>query len=143
MEKLKTTTLFLWVFVLGVLIAVLSMSVSTNARKAPVEEPEDTRSYYEKFEEDLKRNVQIVDTTDTCAEALEEIYRDDKNIYYLPCIKSANITIKLADGNEYPLRVALENDLVTIPELKTLGLSMYTEPIDEQESDVTYIEIDK
>ena len=143
MKNLKSTTLFLWVLVLGTLIAVLSMTICTHSSKPAVPEPSDTRSYYERFEDDLKNNVHIVDTTDVCAEALEEIYRDDENIYYLPCIKSANITIKLADGNEYPLRVALENELVTIAELRTLGLSMYIEPLDAKNTEITYIEIDK
>ena len=142
MEKLNKTTLFLWVFVIGIIVSILSMTMCTNAKKAPVPDDGDNRTYYERFEEDLRNNVKIIDTTESCAEELEEIYRDNKTVYYLPCVKSKNITIRLADGNEYPLRVALENELVTIAELKTLGLKMFAEPINKNESDITYIEID-
>ena len=37
--------------------------------------------------------INIIDETKVCDEALEEIYRDKDNIYYLPCIQSEFIKV--------------------------------------------------
>ena len=37
------------------------------------------------------------------------------------------------DGNEYPLKVALENDLVTIEELERASLGVSREKIEDEE----------
>lgn len=67
----------------------------------------------------------IVDETEVCAQALEEIYRDSDYIYYLSCIKSGNITIKFEDGRVYTLREVLNNNILTIDELIDKGLAVY------------------
>ena len=58
-------------------------------------------------EQTLSNNFKIIDTTEVCAEALEEIYRDKEYIYYLPCIKSGNIKIEFDDGRTYKLKEVL------------------------------------
>ena len=144
MKELKSTTLFLWVVVLGTLISVLVMGINNSRTYNNIDDSKkDSLSYYERFKEELSEKFEIIDTTEVCAEALEEIYRDDKFIYYLPCIKSKNITIKMSNGTKYPLRVALDNNIVTINELKTVGLGMYIEPIDKNKTNLTIIVMDK
>ena len=69
----------------------------------------------------------IVDTTETCAEALEKIYETEKYTYSLPCIKSNNIKIIFKDGSEYTLKEVLENNILTIDELIETGLKVYKE----------------
>lgn len=67
----------------------------------------------------------IVDETEICADALEEIYRESGYTYYLSCIKSANMYLLYSDGNKVPLRVALNSGEVTIDELIQKGLKVY------------------
>jgi len=67
----------------------------------------------------------IVDETEMCAEALEEIYTDDKYKYYLPCISSANIYIKYNDGNKINIKDVLEQKILTIDELIEKGLQVH------------------
>lgn len=67
-------------------------------------------------------SFEIIDTTEVCAEALEGIYKDETGEYYLPCIKSQNISIKFSDGTTYSLKYVLENKLLTIHELIDAGL---------------------
>ena len=71
----------------------------------------------------------IIDNTEICAEALEEIYRDDNYKYSLPCIKSDNITIQFKDGKEYKLKEVLDNNILTIDELINKGLKVYKDKI--------------
>ena len=140
MKNLKSATLFMWVFVFGALVCVLVLTMN-NKVVAPVEESGDTElSSYEKLQREIEGKFEIIDNTDACAEALEEIYRDDEYIYYLPCVKSNNITIVMKDGNEYPIRIALENNLVTINELIARGLGVFKEEINDDM--VTIEEID-
>lgn len=76
---------------------------------------------------DLAQNnyFEIIDTTEVCAEALEGIYKDNTGEYYLPCMKSQNISIKFSDGRTYSLKYVLENDILTIHELIDGGLEVY------------------
>ena len=39
----------------------------------------------------MNPKIQIVDETETCAEALEQFYEDDFRTYYFSCIKSDNV----------------------------------------------------
>ena len=71
----------------------------------------------------------IVDETTECAEALEEIYRDDEYIYYLPCIKSSTIFLKYNNGEKTNIKKALDGEKVTIDKLIKEGLNVYKEPI--------------
>lgn len=75
--------------------------------------------------EEEKLSFEIIDSTEVCAEALEEIYKDNKYTYYLPCMKSGNILIKFSNGNEYSLKEVLDKDLLTIDELIENGLNVY------------------
>ena len=50
---------------------------------------------------------------ETCAEALELIYENNGNKYYLSCIKSDKVMIKfLINNKEMTLKSALENKLI-------------------------------
>ena len=84
-----------------------------------------------KKEEVINNKFKIIDDTEVCAQALEEIYRDEENVYYLSCIKSGNIKIEFEDGKSYSLKEVLEKDILTIDELIDNGLSVYKEKIDE------------
>lgn len=68
----------------------------------------------------MKEEFIIVDETENCAEALEEIARDDLFIYYLPCVQSETIFIKYKNGNKITIKKALETKEITILELKKL-----------------------
>lgn len=71
----------------------------------------------------------IVDETTECDEALEEIYRDDQHIYYLPCIKSSTVFLKYNNGEKTNIKKALDDEKVTIDKLIKEGLKVYKEPI--------------
>ena len=62
-------------------------------------------------------NFTIIDNVEVCDSALEEIYDDDKYIYYLPCIKSNQVYIKFSNGEKVKIRTALKNNYVTIDEI--------------------------
>lgn len=70
----------------------------------------------------------IDDRTEICAQALELIYSDDENSYYLSCIKSGTIYLVYTDGTEITLKDALEQNAVTMDELMKAGLSVIIEP---------------
>ena len=74
-----------------------------------------------------KEQVEILDATYNCQEALEKFYEDDKYIYYFPCIKSNSVYVKLADGNKMLVTKALEEEKVTINELIKAGLEVHKE----------------
>ena len=67
----------------------------------------------------------IVDTTEICAEALEEIYKDDSYTYYLPCMKSDNIFLKWKSGVMTKMMDELKSGNVTIKSLINHGLKVY------------------
>src|SRR5574344_1799555 len=68
----------------------------------------------------------IVDTTDVCAEALEQFYEDENYVYYYPCIKD-NTTFIKTNSEQLKISDALKQNKITIEELKTSGLSFYKE----------------
>lgn len=70
-----------------------------------------------------------VDETTICAQALEEIYRDDKYIYYLPCIKSETVFLKYNNGEKINIKKALDDEKITIDKLIKEGLKVYKELI--------------
>lgn len=56
----------------------------------------------------------ILDYSDTCAEALELVYENNSNKYYLSCIKSDKVMIKFMINNKVmTLKSALENNLIS------------------------------
>lgn len=77
------------------------------------------------FEYKRTNDYKIIDNTMTCAEALEEIYKDDSYIYYLTCIKSDNIYLEWDNGDTYKLTEAINKELVTIESLIDHGLEVY------------------
>ncbi len=81
--------------------------------------------------------IDIVDRIEkenlTCAEALEEIYRDDTYIYYLPCIKSNNIIVKYENGYQETLASALLYNSVSLSDLDKFGIKYYGYPIKKDE----------
>jgi len=70
----------------------------------------------------------IVDETEACDTALEEIARDTQFIYYLGCIQSHTIFLKYNNGKKISLRQALEDDKVDITDLINHGLTVHKEP---------------
>lgn len=74
---------------------------------------------------------EIIDNTISCDSALEEIFEDTNYIYYLPCIKSNNISIKFHNGRMCKLKEALNKNMVTIKQLENNGLEIYIEKIDK------------
>lgn len=71
--------------------------------------------------------------------ALEQIYEDDENIYFLPCIMSEYIIVKYADGTEENIVSALASERVTIKDLDRFGIYYITE---EKEHSHTLSEAD-
>jgi len=69
-------------------------------------------------------DYKIEDKTETCDDALELIYSDDKYNYYLPCMKSENISLVWDDGVVDSLSHALEFQKVDIDSLESHGLDI-------------------
>ncbi|MBR4178145.1 MAG: hypothetical protein IKR57_02210 [Bacilli bacterium] len=68
----------------------------------------------------------VYDTSsEECEEMLEEIYRDDKYIYSLPCKNSSKITILWDDGVEEPLKYSIEKEKVSMESLEEHGLKIH------------------
>lgn len=85
---------------------------------------------------DGDREYTIIDTSKdipdfVCAEALEEIYRDDDYTYYLPCIKSEYIKVRFKNGDEIYLKDALKDKKVSISDLDTYGIQHYKYEIED------------
>lgn len=76
-----------------------------------------------------KEDFIIVDEVKVCDEALEEIYDDGVNKYYLSCIKSDNVYIKFDSGRKIKIRKALEDKTVTINDIINKGYSIIVEPL--------------
>ena len=86
----------------GVIIKIFNITVFNNSKY------------------DIEKEFVIVDSSKnnenfTCASALEEIYKDDEYIYYLPCQKSQYIKVIYAP-NEYQegLKSSLEDGTIKI-----------------------------
>ncbi len=73
-------------------------------------------------------DYKIVDETESCDTALEEIYRDNRYIYYLDCIKSESIFLEYENGVKITLKEAL-NRRVSIYDLINRGLEVYQKRI--------------
>ena len=79
--------------------------------------------------DDFLNDFTIVDETKICDDALEEIYRDDNYIYYLPCIQSATIFLKYDNDEKISVKEALDDQKVSIDMLIEKGLTLHREPI--------------
>ncbi len=75
------------------------------------------------------KKFKIIEYTGPAAEALEKIYEDNKNIYYLSSIRSEKIILEFEDGMKIDLQKALETNMVTIEELIKEGLKVIVEKI--------------
>lgn len=78
---------------------------------------------YSKYIEiiDLSKNIEAF----TCDTALEKIYEDEDNIYYLPCIKSSYIKVKI-NGIQKELIESLDNKTISITDLDKYQISYIT-----------------
>lgn len=88
--------------------------------------------FWIKYEQGSKENSKaftISDETQMCAQALEEIARDNQYIYYLNCIKSQTMFLNYPDGTKISVRDALSQYKVTIYELIDNGLDVVKSPI--------------
>lgn len=63
-------------------------------------------------------DFKIIDETEICAEALEQFYEDEDNIYYYNCIRSATTFVKFVDGTKMTIKDAVNNKLITIEQLQ-------------------------
>lgn len=84
-----------------------------------------------KTEESSK--IEIVDKSeDICADFMDYYYEDDDYYYYFTCAKSDSIYV-IKDGNEYTIKYALNNGIVTMDELVEAGF----EPLKEAKYSVS------
>lgn len=60
---------------------------------------------------------EIVDESESCDDALEYLYEDEDNIYYLPCIKSDKVFLKYPDGKMLTLKDALIRNDISIEDV--------------------------
>lgn len=67
------------------------------------------------------------DTNIACAMALEKIFEDGKNEYYLSCIKSGYIIVKYENGYEENVKSALKNGNITMQDLDRFDISYISE----------------
>ena len=58
-----------------------------------------------------------------CSMALEKIFEDNKNEYFLNCIKSEYIVVKYENGYQEDVKSALKNGGVTIYDLDRFNIS--------------------
>ena len=66
-----------------------------------------------------------------CDDALEEIYKDDSFIYYLPCIKSEYIkVIDTSNKEERNIKEALQNATINIKDLERFNIEYLKVAID-------------
>ncbi len=108
--KTKITLKIIFVTLLIIILIGLTMLIFSNNESTNINKIIDYK---------------IIDRTTSCTEELEEIYKDDKNTYYLPCVKSGNIKLVWDNGEIDLLKNAINNGKVTIKSLKDHGLELY------------------
>lgn len=64
-----------------------------------------------------------------CMEGLEEIYRDEKYNYFLPCLKSEYIIVKYDNNNTENIKEALKNKHISIKDLDEYNIMYYKDEI--------------
>jgi len=80
-------------------------------------------SWFMKYE--LNNNLEIKEIVDTtkdikdfsCAEMLEEFYKDSNYTYYYSCIKSSYVLVKFKDGSQMTVSKALNKGYISINDL--------------------------
>jgi len=103
---------------------------------------------YNNTKNSLNEKFVIVDTSKdikdfSCDQALEEIYRDDKYIYYLPCIKSLYIKVIYASNNyQEGLKSSLEEGKIKINDLDKFDIE-YIKQEKESINEVTEISLEE
>ena len=85
------------------------------------------------YQKEINKNMyslEIIDTTELCAEALEEFFEDEEYVYYFSCMKSNNVYAKI-NGEKYLVKDLLNNNPteynVTIDILEEFGLEFIKE----------------
>lgn len=81
--------------------------------------------------------INIVDKTKenndiSCSMALEKIFEDHKNEYYLSCIKSEYIIVKYENGYQEDVKSALKNGSIGIQDLDRFNIDYITQAKDVQ-----------
>lgn len=102
--------IFNYIFIIIILLAVAVLMyayIDTMSKKS------DSKDYT------------IEDTTEVCAQSLEEIYRTNDYIYYLPCVKSDNLYLIWVDGTKTKMIDDLNSGKVSIESLQKHGLKVY------------------
>ena len=86
------------------------------------------KKFYTIMKNKLYKSKDIKDFA--CDTALEEIYRDNKYIYYLPCIKSTYIKVIYAPNNyQEGLKVSLEERRIKINDLDRFNIEYIKQEI--------------
>lgn len=86
----------------------------------------------------FENTYEIVDKTKymedfACAEVLEEIYEDEKYIYYLPCMKSQYIEVRYENLRREKLISALANGNISISDLDKFDIDYIKEEKEREE----------
>ena len=110
--KIKIIIKCVFVFILSLILVGLILII-TNTGDAP--------SIYDQLK---VVDYTIQDDSEVCAQALELIYSDSDYNYYLPCIKSAYISLIWDDGTVDSLKNAIENEKVSMKSLESHGLGI-------------------
>lgn len=63
----------------------------------------------------------------SCAEAIEEFYKDKEYIYYFSCIKSESVIVKYDNGAEETVKSALKAGRISIGDLDNFGIEYFKE----------------
>lgn len=125
MKKKTTIIMILLVTIFLILITIYFVDIYMMRNNKPV--VFSTWGYDYAPPEVLGEVVNIVDKTKennnfACGMALEQIFEDGKNKYYLNCIKSDNIIVKYEKGYEENLKNALINGTVRISDLDKFNI---------------------
>ena len=72
----------------------------------------------------IKLDYRIIDSSETCADSLEEIYQTDTHTYYLPCEKSGDLYLQWNNGLITYLKDDLNKSNVSIESLIKHGLEV-------------------
>ncbi len=68
------------------------------------------------------KDITVIDKSigQTCLQSIEYFFEDETYKYYFNCIKSNQVIVRV-NNNEYTLKEALQNKIVTIKELNNAG----------------------
>lgn len=74
-------------------------------------------------------DFKIIDNVENCASAIEEVYKDDKYIYTLSCMKSGAVIVEFDNGETYSLKDALNKKYVTPDQVIKKGYPLGKKPL--------------